>query len=100
MKTHIFALALLASVASTGIAQAQTPTPAPMPGMTMTMPAMPASSFSMTGTEIVTVGVGAVAGAVLFHATMIHGMTLVGAVVGGWLGEMYYGHHVAPKPAT
>ena len=98
MKTQILALALLASVASTGIAQAQTP-PA-MPGMTMTTPAVPATSFSMTGNEIITVGVGAVAGAVLFHATMIHGMTLVGAVVGGWLGEMYYGHHVAPKPAT
>ncbi len=97
MKNHILAFALLASVASTGLAQAQTPTPAPMPGMTMTMPT---TSFSMTGKEIATVGVGAVAGAVLFHATMIHGLTLVGAVVGGWLGEMYYGHHMAMKPAT
>lgn len=93
MKKYIFGLALLTSVAAAGVVQAQTAGNAP--AMTMTTPAVPSTTFTMTGGEIATVGVGAVAGAVLFHATMIHGLTLVGAVLGGWLGDMYYRHPMA-----
>lgn len=108
MRKQILAMGLLASVVVASAAQAQTPAPtqraAPPaggePSMTMTTPAVPAASYTITYGELATVGVGAVAGATLFHATMLHGLTIVGAVVGGWLGDMYYGHYIAPKPAN
>lgn len=119
MNKQLLGLALVASIASAGLAQAQTPSASPpavtrttpavpsitmttpaMPSMTMTTPAVPAATFSMSRGELATIGVGAVAGAMLFQATMIHGMALVGAVVGGWVGSVFYGHYIAPQPAT
>lgn len=102
MNKQLLGLALVASIASAGLAQAQTPSASPpaVPSMTMTTPAVPAATLSMSRGELATIGVGAVAGAMLFQATMIHGMALVGAVVGGWVGSVFYGHYIAPQPAT
>ena len=121
MLKQIPGLVLSASIAFAGVAQAQTVTPlvpaaptAPtiggtpttrpsMPMPSMAMPMMPGpmaervGTSSMTTGEIVTIGVGVVAGVVLFQSAMWHGMTIVGAVVGGYVGEYLYNTHTAPK---
>jgi hypothetical protein len=54
----------------------------------------------MTAGEIAAIGVGAVAGVVLFQGAMWHGMVIVGAALGGYVGDYLYGMHTADKTAS
>ena len=98
-------LVVSASLAVAGTAYAQNTgssaagTPTTRAPMTMTMPAGPAgteaSSSVVTTSELAAIGAGAVVGAVIFQGAMWHGMTIVGAAIGGWLGDHIYSTHWA-----
>jgi uncharacterized protein YcfJ len=116
MRKLIPGLALSASLAFAGVAQAQNVTPTtpaapsatgtpttrpsmPMPPMPM-MSAMadkPVANSSFTTGELLTIGAGVVVGAVLFQGVMWHGMTIMGAALGGWVGDHVYTSHVADR---
>lgn len=111
MLKRLLGLILFASIACAGIAHAQTTTVAPngtattKPPVTMSsmMPAMGSGSgetVTMTAGQIAAIGVGAVAGVVLFQGAMWHGMVIMGAVVGGYVGDYLYGLHTGAKSAS
>jgi hypothetical protein len=101
MLKRLLGLILFASLACAGVAHAQSAT-APKPPIPMPSASAPSanSTVTMTAGEIAAIGVGAVAGVVLFQGAMWHGMVVVGAVVGGYVGDYLYGMHAADKTAS
>jgi hypothetical protein len=113
MRKLIPGLALSACLAFAGVAQAQNATPAapsatgtpttrpsvPLPPMPMMsgMADKPVMNSTFTTGELLTIGAGVVVGAVLFQGVMWHGMTIMGAALGGWVGDHIYTSHVADK---
>ena len=116
MLKRLLGLVLFALIACAGVAHAQSTTapaapngtattkpPVPMSSMSSMMPGMASGSgesVTMTAGQIAAIGVGAVAGVVLFQGAMWHGMVIVGAVVGGYVGDYLYGMHTAGKSAS
>jgi hypothetical protein len=99
MSPRTAALALTLSLASAPMALAQS-TPAPAAGdvpppklMTDMM-----SERMLPLREVAAIGTGVVVGAALFHVALGHGLMIVGAAVGGWIGDWYYGSYPAPVP--
>ena len=101
------AFALAAALVAGGLAQAPSAqaqstadastSPAPI---TIPVPGAPKIVMQPDGMitlrEVAVIGTGVIVGAALFHAVIGHGFMVVGAVVGGWLGDWYYGTHEAP----
>jgi hypothetical protein len=111
MLKRLLGLVLFALIACAGVAQAQTTTvapngtvttkpPVPMSSMMPSMAPAPSETVTMTAGQIAAIGVGAVAGVVLFQGAMWHGMVIVGAVVGGYVGDYLYGMHASGKSAS
>lgn len=113
MLKRLLGLTLFALIACAGVAHAQSATsPAAPSGTATTKPPIPMASMmpgmgsksgdsvTMTAGQIAAIGVGAVAGVVLFQGAMWHGMVIVGAVVGGYVGDYLYGMHTAAKSAS
>ncbi len=121
MLKRLLILTLSTSIACAGVAHAQsvgstpngTATTKPGTTMTMTMPAMPAmpgmptitassngASESITAGELCAIGVGVVVGVVLFQGAVWHGMTIMGAMMGGWAGDYLYNSRAAVKTAS
>ncbi len=107
---RMLGLILFAFISTAGVAHAQSA--AAPNGTATTKPAMPmpmmpgmtdrvsGESSSMTAGELATIGVGAVAGVVLFQGAMWHGMVIVGAVIGGYVGDYVYNWHNSGKTAS
>ena len=70
------------------------PMPMPMPGMAGEAQD---SSRALTAGELAAIGAGVVVGAVLFQGAMWHGMTIMGAALGGWVGDHIYATHWAAQ---
>ena len=92
-------LVLSVTVSAAGLARAQTPAGSATPAPTDSLPAPAAAADSsprlFSVNEIVAIGAGAIVGGMLFQATMVHGLALVGAAAGGWLGDWMYNQHPA-----
>jgi hypothetical protein len=118
MLKKLLALILFASIGFAGAAHAQSTATTPAapngtattkPGGTMAMPAMPGmpgmaasggSGESITAGELCSIGVGVVVGVVLFQGAVWHGMTIMGALMGGWAGDYLYNAHAPAKTAS
>ncbi|HTC12305.1 MAG TPA: hypothetical protein VK726_26385 [Acetobacteraceae bacterium] len=112
MLKRLLGLTLAVSLTCAGVAQAQSPaapsgTATTKPSTTtpsMTVPMMgdvsvpnrPAGE-ALTASEVAAIGVGVVAGVLVFQGAMWHGMVIVGAALGGWAGDYIYNMHVAAK---
>jgi len=107
MLKRLLGLIMFASIACVGVAHAQG-TATTKPAAPIAMPAMPAmptvtvsdSGQSMTGEQLAAIGVGAVVGVVLFQGAMWHGMVIVGAAIGGYVGDYLYTSHTSTKTAS
>jgi uncharacterized protein YcfJ len=115
MRKLLPSLVLSAAIAFTGVAHAQpapTGTPTTRPSITVPLPSvsLPSSTpaavtvtdqsgnmSSMSAGELCTIGVGVVVGAVLFQGVMWHGMTIMGAALGGWVGNYIYNRNEVQK---
>ena len=108
MLKRLLGLILATSLACAGVAQAQSPAPSgtatTKPSTTMSMPMMGdvavpnrPSDATLTASELAAIGVGVVAGALVFQGAMWHGMTIVGAALGGWVGDYLYNMHASAK---
>jgi hypothetical protein len=114
LMKNLSAFALSALLLSTGVGYAQSTTPAPDAPMTMPMPPPPAATpkpavvavthggetYRISAGELAAIGVGAVVGVTLVHAVVGHCVMLVGAAVGGWVGDWWYNtppHTMAAK---
>lgn len=112
MLKRLLGVILAASLACAGVAQAQSPaapsgtattkpstsTPSmsmPMMG-DMSVPNRPAGA-TLTAGEVAAIGVGVVAGVLVFQGAMWHGMVIVGAALGGWAGDYLYNMHAEAK---
>ena len=101
MSSRTVALALSLSFAAAPMALAQsTPTPTPAPTtIEVPVPKMiseMASDRMLPLREVAAIGTGVIVGAALFHVIIGHGLMIVGAAVGGWVGDWYYGTYPAP----
>ncbi len=109
MASRTAALAVAAVLASTALAHAQSAPPAPAapapPAESKTLMEMPKTMMDMQWSamipvrEVAAIGTGIVVGAALGHVIIGHGFMVVGAVVGGWIGDWWYGTHPAPSHA-
>lgn len=109
MLKRLLGLILAASVACAGVAQAQAPaapsgTATTKPSSSMSMPMMGDMAVPnrpegepLTASEVAAIGVGVVAGVLVFQGAMWHGMVIVGAALGGWAGDYLYNMHTAAK---
>jgi hypothetical protein len=112
MSQRLLGLTLLASIACTGVAHAQgtaAPMPVPVPSASAPSPGAAAKQTlaateqwgaSLSAGELAAIGVGVVAGVVLFDGVVLDGFSIVGAVLGGWAGDYIYKTHVASKGAS
>jgi len=114
MLKRLLVLILSASIACAGVAHAQSATPSAPNGTsttrsggTMAMPGMPgmpvsntSSNDAITAGELAAIGVGVVVGVVLFQGAVWHGMTIMGAMMGGYVGDYFYNAHNAAKTAS
>lgn len=114
MLKRLLGLIFCASLAFAGMANAQSATtaapsgtattkpaaPMPMPMMSGMMPKGSDSSDGITAGQVAAVGVGVVAGVVLFQGAMWHGMVIMGALVGGYVGDYLYNLHTDKKTAS
>lgn len=107
MQPRTAALAFAAVLASATLAHAQSvPTaPAVPPPEPKAMMEMPKTTMEMSWSamvpvrEVAAIGTGIVIGAALGHVMIGHGFMVVGAVVGGWIGDWWYGAHPMPPHA-
>jgi hypothetical protein len=111
MLKRLLGLVLSAFIACAGVAHAQSATspsgtattkpaaPMPMPMMSGMMPNSN-STDGITAGQVAAVGVGVVAGVVLFQGAMWHGMVVMGAVIGGYVGDYLYNLHEEKKAAS
>src|ERR1700709_2845649 len=114
MRKLLPSLVLSAAIAFTGVAHAQTAptgTPTTRPSITVPLPSvsLPSSTApvtvtdqagnvsSMSAGDLATIDVGVVVGAVLFQGAMWHGMTIMGAALGGWVGNYIYNRNDVQK---
>jgi hypothetical protein len=110
MLKRLLGFVLAASLACAGVAQAQGP--AAPSGTATTKPSTPSMSMPMMGdmsvpnrpadaaltaSEVAAIGVGVVAGVLVFQGAMWHGMVIVGAALGGWAGDYLYNMHATAK---
>ncbi len=112
MSKYLLGLTLFASIACANVAHAQgTPVPLPIPAPSASAPSPGAAarqgvaateqwSASLTVGELAAIGVGVVAGVVLFDGIVWDGFSIVGAVLGGWAGDYIYKTHAASKGAS
>ena len=103
MLKRLLGLILLASIACAGTAHAQSLTAPAIPGgIAATKPGGAVERWSETVTigELTAIGVGIVAGVVVFEAVAWDGLGIVGAVVGGWAGDYYYHVHTGTVHAS
>jgi hypothetical protein len=89
-------------LASASVAAAQTPpdaVPGPAPAPMMAPAGAEAGhTCTLSVRQVAAIGAGAVVGATLFGVAIGHGVVVVGALLGGWAGDWYYGTHMA-QPA-
>jgi uncharacterized protein YcfJ len=103
MHSRTAALACAAVLASTTLAHAQSAPTAPT--VPTVPPTEPKTTMEMQWSamipvrEVAAIGTGIVVGAALGHVIIGHGFMVVGAVVGGWIGDWWYGAHPMPSHA-
>ena len=99
MLKRLLGLFLLASIACVGVAHVQSPNAPALPGgIAATKPGAAIEHWSQTVTvgELASIGVGIVAGIVVFDGVSWDGLSIVGAVIGGWAGDYFYRVHNTP----
>jgi len=109
MLKRLLGLVLTIAIAFGGVAHAQSANAPSTGGTQTTRPAMPPMPMMgmmgsdrnpnspVTAGELASIGVGVVVGAVVFQGAMWHGMTIVGAALGGWAADYIYNWHTNEK---